>query len=137
MTDCTVLVAGSAQGEVIVLEEPLSFWGGFDVATGIVSDAHHPQFGSSLRDRIVVMPFSRGSSSSANSLAEAIHRGTGPAAILLDSPDEIVVLGAAVPGELYDEWRPVVVVGATLRSRLRTGQVVAVSDEGVQIHDDA
>ena len=128
-----VLVAGSADGEVLVLDEPLSFWGGFDVASGRVSDARHPQYGSSLTGKIVVMPYARGSSSTANSLAESIHRGTGPAAILLDEADEIIVLGAAVPGELYDEWCPVVVIDESLRSQLHNGRQVSVSPAGIQL----
>lgn len=126
------LVSGSARGEVVVLDEPLSFWGGFDVVSGRVSDAHHPQYGAVLTGKVVVMPYSRGSSSTASSLAESIHRGTGPAAILLDEPDEIVVLGAVVPGELYDRWHPVVVIGEALRAQLLTGQVVSVSEDGLE-----
>ena len=133
MVVARILVKGSAEGEVLVLDEPFSFWGGFDVGSGRVVDAHHPQYGASLTGKIVVMPYSKGSSSTANTLAESIHRGTGPAAILLDQPDEIVVLGAVVPGELYDKWHPVVVIDESIRRRLRTGQQVSVSAEGVRI----
>ena len=106
-----VLVPGFARAEVLVLDEPLSFWGGLDVETGVIIDVHHPQFGDSVSAKVLVMPYARGSSSTANSLAEAIHRGTGPAGIVLKERDEIVVLGAVVPGELYGEWCPVVVAG--------------------------
>ncbi|MCP3976682.1 MAG: DUF126 domain-containing protein [bacterium] len=132
MAEWRLLVAGSARGEVVVLDEPLSFWGGFDVVSGRISDAHHPQYGTLLTGKVVVMPYSRGSSSTASSLAESIHRGTGPAAILLDEPDEIVVLGAVVPGELYDQWHPVAVIGAALRSQLETGQMMSVSEDGIE-----
>lgn len=126
-----VLVAGAAQGEVLVLDEPLSFWGGLDVASGAITDVHHPQHGASVTDRIVVMPFARGSSSTANTLAEAIHRGTGPAAIVLAESDEIVVLGAVVAGELYGDWRPVVVVDAVAYPTFRTGQAARLAGEKV------
>jgi len=133
MAQWTVLVAGTAEGQVLVLDEPLSFWGGFDVASGTISDAHHPQFGALLSGKIVVMPYARGSSSAANTLAESIHRGTGPAAVLLDEPDEIVVLGAVIPGELYGEWHPVLVIDKSLRSQLHNGQRLAVTPEGVKL----
>lgn len=132
MEGCAVLVSGSAEGAVLVLDEPLSFWGGLDTATGEIIDRHHPQRGACIAGKIVVMPFTRGSSSTANSLAEAIHRGTGPAAIVLAEPDAIVVLGAVVPGELYDEWCPVLVADAAVRAGLASGRRVAVDASGIR-----
>ena len=38
-------------GELLVLDEPLSFWGGFDPVAGEVIDCAHPQCGESLADR--------------------------------------------------------------------------------------
>ena len=132
MESCVVLVAGCAEGEVLVLDEPLSFWGGLDTATGEIIDRNHPQYGSLVTGRIVVMPYARGSSSTANSLAESIHRGTGPAAIVLAEPDAIVVLGAVVPGELYGEWCPVLVADAAARSALVTGRRAIVDEFGAR-----
>ena len=45
---CAPLAPGLATGEVLVLDEPLSFWGGLDPETGTLIDAHHPQAGVSL-----------------------------------------------------------------------------------------
>lgn len=81
------------------------------------------------------MPFARGSSSSANSLAEAIHRGTGPAAIVLAQPDEIVVLGATVAGELYGEWIPVCVLDDADYASAARANSVAVDRGRVVISD--
>lgn len=126
-----MLVDGAASGELLVLDEPLSFWGGVDVTTGEIIDVHHPQHGLSVTGRVLVLAYARGSSSTANALAESIHRGTGPAAIILAQPDEIVVLGAVVPGELYGEWCPVVVADAATRAELHTGERVAVATGGL------
>jgi uncharacterized protein len=104
-----VLAPGVASGEVLVLSEPLSFWGGLDPVTGLVIDGHHPQVGASLTGRVLVMPGGRGSSSSSSVLAEAIRCGTAPAAIVLGEADAIVALGAIVAGELYGIEMPVVV----------------------------
>ena len=37
-----MLIAGEARGTVLALDEPLSFWGGFDAETGTVIDRAHP-----------------------------------------------------------------------------------------------
>ena len=109
MPEARTLVPGEATGEVLVLSQPLSFWGGIDPATGDVIDVHHPQRGENVAGKILVMPGGRGSSSSSSVLAEAIRAGTAPAAILLLEPDPIVALGAIVARELYGITVPVVV----------------------------
>ncbi len=125
-----VLVAGRGVAQVLVLDEPLSFWGGLHVPTGTINDVHHPQYGQAVTNRIVVMPFARGSSSTANSLAEAIHLGTGPTGIVMAEADEIVVLGATVAGELYDEWIPVVVAAADDYRSFTNGQWLSINPDG-------
>jgi uncharacterized protein len=104
-----ILVAGNASGLALLLDEPLSFWGGLDPATGEIIEATHPQRGESITGRIIVMPSGRGSSSSATVLAEAIRLGTGPAGIVLGEPDDIIAVGALVAVELYGSTIPVVV----------------------------
>lgn len=106
------LVPGTAEGEAFVLAEPLSFWGGLDVATGAIIDRWHPQRGAVLTGRVVLMERGRGSSSGSSVLAEAIRAGTGPAAIVLLSRDAIVTVGALVAGELYGAACPVVLADA-------------------------
>ncbi|NND04698.1 MAG: DUF126 domain-containing protein [Acidimicrobiia bacterium] len=125
-----VLVAGRATAQVLRLEEPLSFWGGLHIPTGTINDVHHPQYGQCVTGRIVVMPFARGSSSTANSLAEAIHARTGPKGIVLAEPDEIVVLGATVAGELYDEWIPVVIAVPEDYETLVDGLWLRIEEDG-------
>lgn len=104
----TPLVPGEASGAVFVLREPLSFWGGLDAATGRIIDHWHPQNGEAVNGRVLVMESGRGSSSGSSVLAEAIRRGTGPAAIILLTRDAIVTVGALVAAELYGKACPVV-----------------------------
>jgi predicted aconitase with swiveling domain len=126
------LIEGSATGVAIVLEEPLSFWGGFDPDSGRVIDRHHPQAGEILTGLIVVMPGGRGSSSSSSVLAEAVRAGTGPAGIVLGSPDSIIALGALVARELYGKVLPVVVVGDSY-GKLVSGMSLAISGSRVTV----
>jgi predicted aconitase with swiveling domain len=83
------------------LTEPVSFWGGIDPRTGRIIDASHPQVGESITGKVLRMPYSRGSSSTPSVLAESLRLGTGPAAIVLERPDPMVVLGAVVARLLY------------------------------------
>jgi predicted aconitase with swiveling domain len=131
-----VLAPGTAVGELLVLDEPLSLWGGMDPVTGELIDVHHPQAGASLAGLVVAMPSGRGSSSSSYVLAEAIRAGVAPAAFLLGQPDAIVALGALVAGELYGMEVPVVVLDRETYVGLATGtrlEIVAEPDHRVAI----
>jgi predicted aconitase with swiveling domain len=125
-----VIAPGTASAEAIVLDEPLSLWGGLDPATGVVIEPRHPQRGASLTGRVVVMAEARGSSSSSSVLAEAARAGVAPAAILLSSPDLILAVGAAVADELYRVQIPIVVLGPADLVQLRTGDRATVSEDG-------
>jgi predicted aconitase with swiveling domain len=103
------LVAGRARGEVVRLDEGLSFWGGYDPERGTIIDRAHPQHGSSLAGKVVVMPHGRGSSSASSVLAEALRLGKGPAAMVLDEPDSILVVGSLVARLLYGVECPIYV----------------------------
>lgn len=120
------LVPGRGTGRTVVLDDPLSFWGGLDPATGRLIDVHHPQLGLQLAGHVLVMPSGRGSSSSSSVLAEAIRVGTGPSAIVLLEADPIVALGALVAAELYGTSVPVVVADALTYRAVVPGAAVVV-----------
>jgi predicted aconitase with swiveling domain len=134
MAEGRTLVAGRATGVALVLDEPLSFWGGLDPETGELIDTHHPQRGVVLTDRILVMPSGRGSSSSSYILAEAIRAGSAPAAIVLREPDGIVALGAIVARELYGSTIPVLVLNTPAYEAIPDAtllEVVAEDDRAI------
>jgi predicted aconitase with swiveling domain len=133
MTDARSLVGGEATGEVLILDEPLSFWGGVDPATGAVIDTRHPQRGENVAGRVLVLPSGRGSSSSSSVLAEAIRAGTAPAAIVLAEPDPILALGAIVARELYGHSLPVVVIADP---GVTTGDRVSIRAEAARVRLD-
>ena len=116
------LVEGETSGPALVLDEPMSFWGGLDPSTGRIVEANHPQRGALVTGRILVMPSGRGSSSSATVLAESIRSGTGPAGIVLREADDILVVGALVAGELYGVSIPVVLASPEAYDAIRDGE---------------
>lgn len=120
------LVEGVAEGDVLVLDEPLSFWGGVHEESGIISDIHHAQHGASLVNRIVLMPSGRGSSSSSSVLAELIRGGVAPAAVLMGERDPIIALGAMVGEALYDRTVVVAVLARDEYQRARDARRLCV-----------
>lgn len=125
----TWLVAGRIDGEVLRLDEPLSFWGGFDATTGTVIDRSHPQVGSVLTGKVVTMPGSKGSSGTPGVLGESIRRGTGPAAMVVTKADINLVAGALAANALYDQRCPILLVEAAELEALIDGETVQAEGE--------
>ena len=107
MIEARTLTPGDVSGDVLVLGEPLSFWGGFNPHDGRVIARNHPQHGEVLAGRVGVMAAGRGASSASSVLAEAIRLGTAPAALVLGEADAIIALGALAAAELYDTAVPI------------------------------
>lgn len=125
-----ILVDGTAVGQALVLETPLSLWGGLDPETGDIIDQRHSQWRANIAGRMLVMPVGKGSSSASSILLESVRLGTAPAAILLAEPDGILALGAAVARELYGQAPPVVVLAADSYHAIRDGQPISLDRSG-------
>lgn len=125
-----VLLPGEATGEALVLDEPLSFWGGLEPTTGRIVDRHHPQFGKTVAGHVLLAPALRGSTSSVSVLAEAIRLQTAPVALICPTPEAIVVVAGIVAGELYGRRFPVVVLDAPAYASVRTGDRVTIRQDG-------
>jgi predicted aconitase with swiveling domain len=126
----TILNPGEAQGPVLVLDEPLSFWGAYDPATGAIIDLHHPQRGACLTGTILVLPATRGSGTAPGAIAEAVRRGTAPAAIVLGEPDVNLAIGCFIAAELYGRSCPVLSVGPDDYARVASWPGAAVRLDG-------
>ena len=91
------------------LEEPLSFWGGIDPHTGLITDKRHPQWGESIAGRVLMLARTRGSTSSPGALVEAIRLGNGPSKIVIGEADMTIISAAFVARVLYDIDVPMVI----------------------------
>ncbi len=111
------LFPGAAEGELLVLAAPLSFWGGVSWETGAITNVRHPQCGQIVSGKILVVPEPVGSSSSSAVLLELIRAGRAPAGIVLGRPDAILVVACLVAREMGWPAPPVLLlpggVGAT------------------------
>ena len=120
---------GTAEGEVLLLTEPVSFWGGVD-HHGEIIDVHHAQHKAKMTNKILVMPSGRGSSSATAVLAELIRTGDGPLAIIMLQCDTILVIGALVSAEIYGISMPIVELDQEQYDQLSDGMRVSVDADG-------
>ena len=130
-----VIIPGEVRGSVLVGNEPLSFWGGYDWKTGEIIDRRHILSGAIARDKILAVPFTRGSSTTTAVLLEAIRAKTAPAAILTTDTDFFFALASVVADELYASPLPLVALSETDFARLKTDDELQITtDGGVIIH---
>ena len=124
------IIAGSARGQALVSQEPLSFWGGYDWRTGEIIDRRHPLSGANAKGKILAIPFTRGSSTTTAVLLESIRVGTSPNAIITTATDFFFALASVVADELYHTPIPLVAVSESDFARLRTGDQLALDELG-------
>lgn len=117
---------GVAEGEILVLTEPVSFWGGVN-HHGEIIDVHHAQHKAKMTNKILVMPSGRGSSSATAVLAELIRTGDGPLGIVMLQCDTILVIGALVSAEIYGISMPIVELAQSQYDQLTDGMNVAIA----------
>ena len=125
-----LVIAGNAEGYVLSSDEPLSFWGGYDHRTGEITDRRHPLSGQIASGKILLLPFTKGSSTTTAVLLEAIRSGTAPAAILTKGSDSFLALASIVAKKMYDKPIPIVQIGAADYQALAGVERVSIEEDG-------
>ena len=121
-----VLYPGEVQGEVLRFDAPISFWGGVDPVSARVTMATHPQLDILISDKILVIPFLIGSSSSSAIVLELLYRKIAPRALVLGGEDAILPVGVLVAKQMGWPTIPV----------LMLENVPFISGEQIHIHSD-
>jgi predicted aconitase with swiveling domain len=127
----TILSPGRCCSRSLKSATPLSFWGGVDAQTGKVVDRESDIYGQEIRAQVLILPRTRGSSSSSSVLLELIAVGCGPAGIVMTEPDAIIVVGSLVAREMGYPPVPVLCVSAEDYARLPTHVEIQISEDGL------
>jgi predicted aconitase with swiveling domain len=91
-----VIYGGRAAGPALKSAAPLSFFGGFDLRTGVVTGRGHPLQGQCVAGRVLVFPTGTGSTVGAFALLRMARSGVAPAALVMGSCDTTVAVGAII-----------------------------------------
>jgi predicted aconitase with swiveling domain len=102
------LVGGIAEGEALVTKAFFGFTHGVNPATGEISDERHEWRGLNMKDKVLVFPFGKSSSSGGLWILETVRCGNAPAAIINVEAEPIIGAGCFLAGVLYS--KPIVLV---------------------------
>ena len=125
-----VVVAGEAGGSVLKSDEPLSFWGGYDQKSGEIIDRRHPLSGQIAADKILVIPFTRGSSTTTAVLLESVRVGVASAAIVTTAADHFLALASIVADEMYGKPIPIVALDRGDFDQIKSGMHLRLGTDG-------
>ena len=89
---------GKVEGEAIVSVEPIGFYGGIDLNTGVVIEKGHPLEGQSVKGKILVFPNGKGSTVGSYVIYGLEKNGVGPLGIINKETETIVATGAILAG---------------------------------------
>lgn len=95
---CRKISRGHVKGSVILTREPLSFLGGVDPETGKVIDSNHELYGKIIQDKILVMPYGKGSTVGSYVIYQMFKNKTAPLAIIALEAEPIIATGAIMAG---------------------------------------
>ncbi len=91
-----VIKKGAAKGIALVSKTPVSFFGFVDPKTGIVTEKGHELFGQSIKGKILVFPYGKGSTVGSYSLYRMKKEGSAPIGIINSECEPIVAVGAII-----------------------------------------
>jgi predicted aconitase with swiveling domain len=127
-TPLGVGVQKPAEGPLLTLSAPLSFWGGVDPKTGRIIQVRHPECGAALSGTVLALPGTIGSSSSSAVLLELIRNGLAPAALVMSEPDAILLIGCVVADVMGWQAPPAFRLKASEQAHLPAGQIQIMPD---------
>jgi predicted aconitase with swiveling domain len=89
-------MGGNAEGEAIVSEEPVSFYGGVDPVTGYLTEPSHCCYGQNIKGKVFVFPSGKGSTVGSYVIYRMKKLRTGPVAIINVETDAIIATGCVI-----------------------------------------
>jgi predicted aconitase with swiveling domain len=93
-----IISPGKSKGNAIVSNEPIGFYGGVDINTGIIIEKNHPLENKSIKDKILVFPCGKGSTVGSYVIYGLKKNKVAPLGIINEETETIVATGVILAG---------------------------------------
>ncbi|MBI1784781.1 DUF126 domain-containing protein [Candidatus Sumerlaeota bacterium] len=135
------IINGHARGPLLMTDHAMNFTAAFTKVPNFfksrkaeVRDRHHPWFKTNIKGRVIVIPAAIGSTHTGLVLLDLVRLQDGPAAIIVDHADSLLVSGIVLSEVWYDRAIPVIEYPtAELREKLKDGEMAEVDGETGEI----
>jgi len=101
------ITTGQAEGEALVSKENFGFSHGVDPYTGNICDKRHEWIGHNLKNKVLVFPFGKSSSSGGLFILELLQAGNWPAGVINSEVEPVIGAGFIIAKILYNIDIPV------------------------------
>ncbi|MFH0860490.1 MAG: DUF126 domain-containing protein [Candidatus Altiarchaeota archaeon] len=91
-----IINKGTVEGEALVSKNPISFYGGVDPVTGIMSDKDSDINGQCITGKILVFPYGKGSTVAPYTIYQLAKNGKAPKAMINSEAETIVAVGCII-----------------------------------------
>ena len=99
---------GVVEAPAIVSDIPFGFWQGIDSQTGIIINRRHPLYGETVKGKVFVFPYGRGSTGNPGIFLEAVRNKVAPVAMINITSEPMIIVCALLAEECYGVRIPVV-----------------------------
>ena len=89
---------GNVKGIALVSKDPIGFYGGINIKTGVVIEKGHPLEGKSVKGKILVFPCGKGSTVGSYVIYGLQKNGVAPKGIINKETETIVATGVILAG---------------------------------------
>lgn len=135
------ILKGKARGPLLASDVPINFVAAFTKIPNFlpskkaeVRDRHHPWFKTSIKGKVIALPTCIGSTYTGLVLLDLVRMENGPAAIIVDHADTLLVSGVILSEVWYDKAIPIVECPTEpIRSGVKDGQMVEVNGDNGEI----
>ncbi len=91
-----IISKGIIDGEILISKNPISFLGGVDPKTGIVQDKESNLYGKSIKDKILVFPYGKGSTVGSYVILQLKKNNVAPKGMINLKSETIISVGAII-----------------------------------------
>jgi predicted aconitase with swiveling domain len=128
---------GQGSGPALVTREPINFTAALTKIANVplsrrteLRDAHHPLFGRNIAGRVIVFPSCIGSTHTGLVLLDLVSKGRGPAALVVQRSDSLLVSGIVLSDVWFHRSIPIVeYAGDDLYAAIADGDAVEVDGD--------
>lgn len=120
-----IISKGSVEGEALVTTQPISFYGGVDPETGMVTEKGHELEGKNIKGKILVFPNGKGSTVGSYGIYRLKKNNLAPAGMINKECETIVAVGAIIS--------EIPCVDKIDISQISTGDTIGIKNDSVNI----
>jgi len=123
-----IISRGMVEGEALVTNQPISFYGGVDPDKGVIVEKGHELEGKEIKGKILVFPNGKGSTVGSYTLYRLKKNGVAPAGMINKECETVVAVGAIIS--------EIPCVDKVDVSQIKTGDIVEIKNDLVDIRNN-